>query len=172
MSVVARSNLGGEMDKLASKEVVDHILSHHGVKGMHWGVRQGKGTPTAVSVTTKTGPRGKAVIKTAGGKGLSAHPDAIAAKVVTQKLKKSGMHTLSNQELQSLSTRANLEQQVHRSGAGKSTALRGLKHVTNFVRTPQGKATLDEASKSVTTETGKKIVKHVVRGLGVASLVV
>lgn len=37
------------MDQLASKEVVDHILSHHGVKGMKWGVRKAKAAGGAVA---------------------------------------------------------------------------------------------------------------------------
>ena len=93
------------MDSLASKEVVDHILSHHGVLGMKWGQRRSRSELASVSVKTRSNPQHKTIIRTKGGKGLPAHPDAIAAKVVTQKLKKSGMHTLSNSELQSLATR-------------------------------------------------------------------
>lgn len=33
--------------------LIDGILSHHGVKGMRWGVRKGKGTPTAKTARTK-----------------------------------------------------------------------------------------------------------------------
>lgn len=90
-------------------EVVKDILTHHGVKGMRWGVRRGEGTATAVSVTQK----GKK-LKGSGGANHPAHPDAIAAKTVSQKLKKSGVNSLSNEELQKLSTRANLEAQVGR----------------------------------------------------------
>lgn len=36
------------MDQLASKEVVDHILSHHGTKGMKWGVRKAKAAGRAI----------------------------------------------------------------------------------------------------------------------------
>lgn len=32
---------------MSGAEAVDNILEHHGVKGMRWGVRKGKGTPTA-----------------------------------------------------------------------------------------------------------------------------
>ena len=162
------------MDSLASKEVVDHILSHHGIKGMKWGVRKGSSggsSSTSVSVSTKSGSGRKTVIRTKGGKGLPAHPDAIAAKVVTQKLKKSGMHTLSNQELQNLATRTNLEQQVKRSGVGESTASKGLKHVSAFVKSPEGKSAVNDAAKAVTSESGKKLVKHLIKGIGVAAAV-
>lgn len=172
------------MDSLASTEVVDHILSHHGVKGMHWGVRRGgdgggsssggsssaKG-PKEVSVKTRSSTQHKTIIRTTGGQGHPAHPDAIAAKVVAQKLKKSGTHALSNEELQRLATRHNLEQQAHRTGAGQSTLAKGVKHVTSFVKTPEGKATVESATKLATSDKGKKLVKHLFKGAAVAAAV-
>ena len=53
-------------DTLASKEVVDHILKHHGVLGMKWGVHRSGGSggssSSEVSVKTSSG-RGKTKIK-------------------------------------------------------------------------------------------------------------
>jgi hypothetical protein len=162
------------MDNLASEEVVNHILSHHGVKGMHWGVRKGESSgsrSSEVTVKTRSHPQAKTVIRTKGGRGLPAHPDAIAAKVVTQKLKKSGMHTLSNSELQQLATRTNLEQQIHRSGVGQGTVQKGLKHVTTFMKTPEGQSAINEATKAATSESGKKLIKHLAKGVRLAAVV-
>lgn len=169
------------MDNLASKEVVDHILKHHGVLGMKWGHRSGgssssggssgKKGPTEVSVKTRSGSQHKTIITTKGGAGHPAHPDAVAAKVVAQKLKKSGTHALSNEELQRLATRHNLEQQAHRTGAGASTVVKGLKHVTNFLKTPEGQTAANEATKLATSETGKKVIKRVLKGAAVAAAV-
>jgi hypothetical protein len=159
------------MDKLASKEVVDHILSHHGVLGMKWGRRRSREELASVSVKTRSGPQQKTVIRTKGGKGLPAHPDAIAAKVVTQKLKKSGMHTLSNQELQSLATRSNLENQIKRSGVGQSTFEKGYNHTTKFLNSPQGKETISSASKLVTSEAGQQLTRKLFKGAAKAAAV-
>jgi len=71
---------------------LDDILSHHGIKGMHWGVRGGKGTPTA-------------------------HPQSDDAQRVAEskgKVKSGGTKALSTKELQELVTRLNLEQQFDR----------------------------------------------------------
>lgn len=69
-------------------------------------------TPSKVTANTKTSIGGKAKIKTIGGSGQKAHPDAITAKTIKQKLGKSGVHALSNHELQVLAQRAELERRV------------------------------------------------------------
>ena len=150
------------MDSLASKEVVDHILSHHGVLGMKWGQRRSRSELASVSVKTRSNPQHKTIIRTKGGKGLPAHPDAIAAKVVTQKLKKSGMHTLSNQELQSLATRTNLEGQIKRSGAGQSSLTKGFNFAHKFSKTPQAQV----ATSVATSPVARKHVKRVLATVG------
>ena len=149
------------MDTLASKEVVDHILSHHGILGMKWGQRRSREELASVSVKTKSGPRRKTKVRTSGGRGLAAHPDAVAAKVVTQKLKKSGMHTLSNKELQDLATRTNLENQIHRSGKGQSTYTKGTKAVGQILNRPDTKLAVQTAKNPIVTRHVKRVLATV-----------
>ncbi len=77
-------------------------VTHYGVKGMHWGVHKsgsgGKGSAPAPKAAPK--PR------------LSA--DARAAENAFAKINRSGTGSLSNQELQGLVNRLNLEQQYSR----------------------------------------------------------
>lgn len=94
----------------AGRSAVSDILSHHGVKGMRWGVRRKNvGTAQEVVVTDK----GRK-LKAKGGKGHEAAPEAVKAATLNQQAKKSGVKSLSNEELQTLATRMNLEQQVTR----------------------------------------------------------
>lgn len=87
--------------------IAEDLLAHHGIKGMKWGVRRDMPSgPTAVGVEQ----RGKR-LKTSGGENQPAHPDAVAAAAARQKAKKSGVASLSNQELQAFTARANLERQ-------------------------------------------------------------
>lgn len=109
---------------MAWSERVGSILSHHGVKGMRWGVRRARSSissknaearkPRSVQVTTTVGPGGKTKIKTTGGHNQPAHPEAVTARVTGQKVRKSGVNTLSNQELQTYANRLDLEQRVTR----------------------------------------------------------
>jgi hypothetical protein len=117
-------------------EPVVDILEHFGVKGMHWGVRREEirtnrmskrtakeekrranpnRTPAPVRVSDSIGVSSvkKTTIKTVGGEDHPAHADAIKVAVSRQKLKRSGIHTLSNEELQQMAARMNLEAQVH-----------------------------------------------------------
>lgn len=96
---------------------LDEVLSHHGVKGMRWGRRKSDNSPTEV-VVTRT-PKGK--VKTAGGKNQPAHSDAVVARIAAQKAKKSGLDSLSNEELQRLARRLELEQKVSNIGEDRIT---------------------------------------------------
>jgi hypothetical protein len=109
-------------------------LSHYGTKGMKWGVRRERGTPgffetkravaesksrekrTPIEVrvqdTIGTSERKKTKIAAKGGEDHPATEDALRVAASTQKLKKSGVHALSNKELQDVAQRLNLETQV------------------------------------------------------------
>lgn len=124
------------------------FLSHHGVKGMKWGVRRSR---TARTVSTESvvnaGLRGKTKVKAKGGQAHPASTDAVKAAEHKQKLRKSGSAALSNKELRELQERLQLEVNVKRldgetAGAGKKFVKRRLgsetqrvasQEVTNFV---------------------------------------
>lgn len=113
--------------------IVEEIL-HFGVKGMHWGVRKG----SATSVPTSS--------------------DAQRAMDVRKKVKAGGTKSLSNQELQDLITRMNLEQQFVRLNPSKvkkgaqvaADILRiggTINQAIAFVNSPAGKAIKDGLTK-------------------------
>lgn len=85
---------------------IEKVLAHFGVKGMKWGVRRNR-RPVAVTATTK--PGGK--IKVGGGKNQRASKDAVSAAKLQQRAKKSKASSLSNNELQALIRRMQLEKQ-------------------------------------------------------------
>ena len=92
---------------MSAADVVSNLLSHHGVKGMKWGVRRDRSS--AVTVTDK----GKK-LKTSGGFGHPAHPEAVRARTTGQIAKKSGVKALSDQQLNDYAKRLRLEQEVSR----------------------------------------------------------
>lgn len=113
------------------------FLSHYGVKGMRWGVRNE--APSAVTPTAKSvvphGDKRKTRIKVEGGQNHPASTDAIRVAQAHEKLKKSGVKALSNQELQDVQNRLNLERNVKQLTAATTTVGRGrqfVKGLTGF----------------------------------------
>jgi hypothetical protein len=115
-------------------EVVENILTHHGVKGMRWGVRR-KATVGAQEVIVSD-KRKK--LKTSGGEGHPAHPDAVSARTSAQIAKKSGIKALSNKDLQDYNNRLNLEQNYKRLNYQDKSAGRKFVQTMLLKKAPQG----------------------------------
>jgi ribosomal protein S18 acetylase RimI-like enzyme len=106
--------------------ILGGVLIHHGIKGMHWGVRRDRSSK--VTVTHTPGKR----IKTTGGHERPAHIDAKVAARSKQVAKSSTTDALSNKELKALVERMNLEQQYSRLSA--SPKGEGRKFVENQIK--------------------------------------
>lgn len=144
-------------DSLKQSGIVDDILEHHGVKGMRWGVRR-KATvgPQEVVVSDK-----RKKIKTSGGAGHPAHPDAVRARTSGQIAKKSGAKALSDKELQAYAKRIQLEQNVKRLQYNESSP------PVKFVKTLLG-----QTGKNAAQDAANQVASHQVkRALKKAALV-
>lgn len=135
---------------------VGDIIKHHGVKGMKWGVKKAE-----VSTGSASGD---------SGKGSSEKPkaedsaDVKAVNKAKEKLNSDGTRVLSNEELQKVVTRMNLEQQYSKLASTSSTdahieklfknADRAQK-LYNYTQSPGGKA----AIKAV--KDGYKVAKRI-----------
>lgn len=111
------------MDSTATASgFIDRFLAHYGVPGMKWGVRKPAGAPPgpASEVTVKATP-GKRV-KTSGGEKRPASEDAVKAATARQVAKKSTTDALSNQELQAVVSRMQLEANYQRLNAQNVSA--------------------------------------------------
>lgn len=95
---------------MAHADTVSEFLKHYGIKGMHWGIRRSQAEREAAS------------------------PDAARAHEARTRIKTSGTDALSNQELQHLVTRMNLEQQYSRLSTEKSTVQKGNSKVKQILQ--------------------------------------
>lgn len=130
------------------REVTESLI-HYGVKGMRWGVRRNR-TPTGVTVTQK-GKR----LKAKGGTNQPASKDAIATKALGQQAKKSGIHSLSNKDLEAYNRRLNLEANAQRLNYQNKPA--AGRFVSRFLG-KQGSRALDKAADEYTSQKIKKLM--------------
>lgn len=113
-------------DVLTAVEMVTgRDARHYGRKGMKWGV-----TTLSDGTTVKTAQAPGKKVKTAGGTGAKPSEDAVRARVGRQVAKKSSTDALSNQELQAVVTRMQLEANYRRLSSEDQTA--GQKFVKRF----------------------------------------
>lgn len=134
---------------VAMSDVVNDILKHHGVLGMKWGVRR-KATvgPQEIIVSDR-----RRSVKTSGGGGHPAHSDAVRARVIGQKGKKSGLKSLSDDELKAYQNRINLENNVKRL---QYTQLNPGKKFVATLLGQTGKTTAQSAANEVASQQVKK----------------
>lgn len=101
----------------------EEFLTHHGVKGMHWGVRKEEGGTS------------RAAAKTKRAKPAKLHSeDAAAYKALKLKAQTHGLSSLTNNEVRTLTARFDLEQKYSKmnevqTGRGKKYAKGFLKKV-------------------------------------------
>jgi hypothetical protein len=138
-------------DSLKQSAIVDDILKHFGVKGMKWGVRR-KATvgPQEVIVSDR-----RKRIKTKGGEGHPAHPEAVRPRQIAQVGRKSGLKALSNAELAAYNQRLNMEQQTKRLMYEDSSPPR--KFILTLLR-QTGKQQANEAANAVASKQVKKLL--------------
>jgi 2'-5' RNA ligase len=105
-----------------SAEKGKEFIAHYGVKGMKWGVRKSRGPKEAQARSVVRTSLQKTKVRTSGGQNHPATQDAIDAALAKQKLKRSGHAALSNQELQDLANRMDLEKRVTQLVKGDVTA--------------------------------------------------
>jgi hypothetical protein len=101
----------------------DDILEHFGVKGMRWGVHRSRSAQAA--------EREAGIRSTSSSDAARAHNAEVKAKTT-------GIHSLSNEELQHLVTRMNLEKQISvltTTPKGKSNVSKGRDFVENQTKT-------------------------------------
>lgn len=117
----------------AMESASDEDAVQYGKLGMRWGVKTNPdgtttGTPrTEVAVKATPGKR----VKTSGGKERPAHEDAIKAAVGKQVAKKSTVDALSNQELEAVIKRMQLEASYNR--LSKENVSAGRKFINKFM---------------------------------------
>lgn len=144
---------------MRTAEVVENLLTHHGVKGMRWGIRR-KATvgPQEVIVSDK-----RKKLKTTGGEGHPAHPEAVRARTIGQISKKSGVKALSDQDLQDYTNRLRLEASVKRLNYAEAPLAK--KFVLNLLG-QTGKSTAQAVANEVATT---QVKKHLGKKLGLAA---
>ncbi len=140
-----------------SLKIVESILEHHGVRGMKWGVRR-KATvgPQEVIVRDSRVPGSKR-LATSGGSGHPAHSDAVRARTLGQVSKKSGVKSLSNQQLQDYTKRLQLEQHANRLRYNDASPPK------KFVMSLLGQTGKNSAQQAANEVASQQVKKHLLK---------
>jgi hypothetical protein len=151
-----------------SAMVIENVLTHFGVKGMRWGVRR-KATvgPQEVFISRSRVPGSKR-LKAKGGGGRPSTKEALSAREIGQIGKKSGLHALSDQQLNQYARRIQLEQNVARLQYNEKT--RGAKFVDQFLGR-QGSQLANSAAREAGAKAGRTAVKKAVARGGRAAAI-
>ncbi|WPJ30701.1 hypothetical protein [Streptomyces phage Psst2] len=126
-------------------------LSHYGVKGMKWGVRRSDAELARAASSSAESPARPAP---------KVSDDVKSAMNAQRKIAEGGTQTLSNQELQGLLTRMNLERQYRQMTAAppgsppKSALDKGLSATNKALAVG---ATIEKVRKFLDTPTGKAV---------------
>lgn len=148
----------GSTGRLVKMEPKMGVLKHYGVKGMKWGVtKTDRATSPEIRRQTVSmrGPKEITVtqrkagtyVKTKGGTRQKASDDAVRAAAGRQKIKRSSMDSLTNDELKAVVDRMQLEQKYTR--LKKSDINRGNGFIRRFLQSPEGKKTAEDLWKRV-----------------------
>lgn len=139
------------LKNLRHEDLEGDSLEHHGVKGMHWGVRR----PVDSSTGRVKGPSKKQQIHDAQSEESKALADTHA------KAKSTRVSSLSNKELQSAIQRMNLEQQYHRlapkSSSEKTNAF--IKNILSGTGKKQAQVIADQKGAEIVSQILKKSAK-------------
>lgn len=147
-------------------KAVEEFLEHHGVKGMRWGVRRSFGGGRS----SGSGPKSLGPVKMGGkapwhspppkkseaskgrlGKGKSPKIVSEEAKqlhAIRLKVKKNGIHSLSNKELETVNKRLELQSKYQKANPKKKNPLVDL--ALDAILS-------DHGSKKITEYMGKKV---------------
>jgi uncharacterized protein YbjQ (UPF0145 family) len=118
----------------------DDFLEHFGVKGMKWGVRKDDALRGSTSVS-------------------EAHEDAVKAQAAKEKIRVSGVKSLSNTELQALVTRQNLEQNYVRLNPARVSAGRSFAKTASQIGANAVKNTTQELTKQAVKAGADALIK-------------
>lgn len=142
--------------EMAMGSVVEDVLTHFGKKGMRWGIRSRSQSSGSQAVTVKD--KGKK-LKSAGGQGFKAHPDAVRARTLGQVGKKSGVKALSNKDLEDYTKRLNLEGSVKRLNYSQSSPPR------RFILSLLGQTGKNQATDVANSVASHQVKKHLTKRL-------
>jgi len=135
--------------------VVQEILEHHGVKGQKWGVTRNRGGSSGFGPQNVVIRETKRGIKTSGGAGHPAVPEALSVRRTGQIARKSGVKALTDKELNDYARRIELEQRVKRLQFSEASPPRKF-ILTVLGRT--GKTAIQNTANDVATQQTRRLL--------------